>query len=388
MPILIALRLVVNTGSRMMFTFLPEFSRGTGIELDTLGRLLSLRDMTGLIAPWVGRRSDRKGTGPVILAGGILAGVGMALFALGSLGVIIGLICYGLAHLAYNIGMNAWVGHEVAYERRGQASGRIEMTWAGAALVGLPTMGVLIDRLGWRAAPMALAILALPLTAMAATRLPPPTASKTGPRVKPNMSTAAWASVAAFALLTGSAQLLVFSHGIWLEDTYRFDPSQVGFAILTVGVAELFASYGSSQLADRIGKRNSLAVGTMILTVGLGGLAAVDDPPLVIGLGLLIIAFLGFEFGVVSAIPLLAELDPSARAEVIGRAVGLSIVGRALGSVLAAEVIIRQGFRTVMVIGAIIALVTLAVTLGLMNEPDDPIEDDSAGGQPAPETEG
>ncbi len=374
MPILIILRLVVNTGSRMIFTFLPEFSRGTGIELDTLGRLLSMRDMTGLIAPYIGRRSDRRGTGPVILAGGVLAGVGMALFALGSLGVVIGMLCYGLAHLAYNIGMNAWLGHEVAYERRGKASGRIEMTWAGAALIGLPTMGLLIDRLGWRAAPLALAMLALPLTALAATRLPPPRESETGPRVKPDLSTAAWAAVIAFALLTGAAQLLVFSHGIWLEDTYRFDPAQIGFAIVTVGVAELFASYASSQLADRIGKRNSLAVGTVILTIGLGGLAAVDDPPLAIGLSLLVLAFLGFEFGVVSAIPLLAELDPNARAEVIGRAVGLSIVGRALGSVVAAEVILRQGFRTVMVIGVIVAIITLIVTTTLMDEPAENIE--------------
>ena len=352
-----------------MFTFLPEFSRGTGIELNTLARLLSIRDMTGLIAPLVGRRSDRTGTRGVMLTGGALAGIGMALFALGSLGVVIGLICYGLAHIAYNIGMNAWVGHEVAYERRGRASGRIEMTWAGAALVGLPTMGLLIDRIGWRAAPIALAMLALPLTLVAANRLPEPTAASTGPRVRPTLSTSAWAAIAAFSLLTVSAQMLVFSHGIWLEETYDFDPSQVGFAIITVGIAELIASYGSSRFADRIGKRNALVVGTLILAAGLVGLAAIDDPPLAIGLGLLVLTFLGFEFGVVSAIPLLAELDPRARAEVIGRAVGLSIVGRALGSILAAEVILRQGFRTVMVIGAFAALVTLLTTLFLVVEP-------------------
>jgi predicted MFS family arabinose efflux permease len=354
----------------MMFTFLPEFSRGTGIELNTLARLLSIRDMTGLIAPLVGRRSDRSGTRGVMLTGGALAAIGMALFALGSLGVVIGLICYGLAHISYNIGMNAWVGHEVAYERRGRASGRIEMTWAGAALVGLPTMGLLIDRIGWRAAPTALAMLALPLTVLAAKRLAPPTAASTGPRVRPTMTMSAWAAVAAFSLLTVSAQMLVFSHGIWLEDTYDFDPSQVGFAIITVGIAELFASYGSSRFADRIGKRNSLAVGTLILAVGLIGLTVMDDPPLVIGLSLLVIAFLGFEFGVVSAIPLLAELDPRARAEVIGRAVGLSIVGRALGSILAAEVILRQGFQTVMAIGAIAAVATLLMTIILVVEPD------------------
>ena len=353
----------------MMFTFLPEFSRGTGIDINTLARLLSLRDMTGLVAPLVGRRSDRFGTRPIMLAGGVLATVGMALFALGSLGVVIGLALYGLAHIAFNVGMNAWVGHEVAYERRGKASGRIEMTWAGAALVGLPTMGVLIDRLGWRAAPTLLAILTLPLTVLAAKRLPRPTIVDDGPPVRPTMSIGAWATIGAFALMTGSVQFLIFSHGIWLEDTYDFDPSQVGFAIITVGVAELFASFGSSQVADRFGKRNSVALGTAIMIVGLAGLAIIGDPPLVVGLSLLVIVFLGFEFGVVSAIPLLAELDPMARAQVIGRAVGASIVVRAAVSVLAAELIARTGFQTLMVVATIAAAFTLGIALACIDEP-------------------
>lgn len=352
-----------------MFTFLPEFSRGTGIDINTLTRLLSLRDMTGLVAPLVGRRSDRSGTRATIVTGGVLAAMGMALFALGSLGVLVGLVLYGLAHIAYNIGMNAWVGHEVAYERRGQASGRIEMTWAGAALVGLPATGLLIDRLGWRAAPTALALLAAPLTILAARRLPNPTAGQDGPAVRPTMSTAAWATVFAFSLLTGSAQFLVFSHGIWLEETYEFDPSQVGFAIVTVGIAELLASFGSSQVADRLGKRDSVAGGTSILIVGLAGLAIVDDPPLLVGLSFLVIAFLGFEFAVVSAIPLLAELDPRARAQVIGRAVGLSIIVRAAISVLGAELLIRSSFQTLMAVAVGCAIATVAVTLVMVEEP-------------------
>ncbi|MGI9599013.1 MAG: MFS transporter, partial [Acidimicrobiales bacterium] len=170
-------------------------------------------------------------------------------------------------------------------------------------------------------------------------------------------------------LLTGAAQFLVFGHGIWLEDTYDFDPSQVGFAIVAVGVAELVASFGSSRLTDRLGKRNSVALGTSILTVGLIGLAAIGDPPLWIGLGLLVLSFLGFEFAIVSAIPLVAELDPKARAEIIGRAVGLSIVARAGASLLASMLILDHGFRFVMTLAAVLAGATTALAITVVREP-------------------
>ena len=366
---MIVLRLVMNTGSRMMFTFLPEFSRGTGIDVERLGRLLSLRDLSGLTAPFVGRTSDRIGTRRVMLAGGLLGALGMLLFTLGSVGVMIGLVCFGLGRIGYHVGMNAWVGHEVAYERRGRATGQIEMTWAGAALVGLPTMGLAIDRLGWRAAPTALILATVPLTALLAKRLPEQSQWDSGTGARPSLSLSDWMALASFTLLNGSAQLLVFSHGIWLEDTYGFDAAQIGFAIVAVGVAELLASFSSSRLTDRLGKRNSVAFGALVLTIGLAGLAGLGDPPLAVGLGLLVLAFLGFEFGIVSAIPLVAELDPNARAEVIGRSVGLSIVARAAASLVASLLIIDQGFRLLMILASVLAAVTTALTIVAVREP-------------------
>lgn len=366
---MILLRLLMNTGSRMMFTFLPEFSRGTGMSVEQLGRLLSIRDLTGLTAPLVGRTSDRIGTRKIMLVGGALGAFGMFLFTLGGTGVAIGLACFGFGRIGNQVGLNAWVGHEVAYERRGRASGQIEMTWAGAALIGLPTMGLLIDRLGWRAAPAAMALATAPVTIILAKRLPKPAATETTAGSKPSLSFAAWGTLCAFTLMTVAAQFLVFSHGIWLEGTYGFDPAQVGFAIVAVGIAELIASYASSRFTDRLGKRNSVAAGSLVLTTGLLGLAVFADPPLWVGLGLLVLSFLGFEFGIVSTIPLVAELDPQARAEIIGRAVGLSIVARAATSLLAATLILDQGFRLVMTLAAIVSAITTVITITVVREP-------------------
>lgn len=378
LPIMIVLRLVVNTGSRMMFTFLPEFSRGTGMSIEQLGRLLSLRDLSGLASPAIGRASDRVGTRKVMLIGGALTVIGMFLFSLGAIGVVIGLGCYGIARSTFLVGMNAWVGHEVAYERRGRATGQIEMTWAGAALIGLPTMGLLIERFGWRTAPALLALLAAPLTIQLARRLPKPTEVEVGAGSRPTMSLSGWATIISFTLMTGSAQFLVFVHGIWLEETYDFNPSQVGFAIIAVGAAELIASFGSSRLTDRLGKKSSVAFGMAVLTGGLSGLAVLDAPPLWVGLSLLVISFLGFEFGIVSALPLIAEIDPLARAEIIGRAMGLSVVGRAVASLAASALIVGQGFRFVMVLASVLAAFTTVLTIVVVREPESAAGQSSA----------
>lgn len=375
LPALIVLRLVVNTGGRMVFTFLPEFSRGTGLTIDELGRLLTIRDLTGLAAPLFGRRSDRSGSRSIMLGGAALTAVGFGLFTLGSIGVVVGIVLWGFGRTSYHVAMNAWVGNEVAYERRGRATGQVEMTWAGSALIGIPAMGLLIERLGWRAAPLALAALTVPLTALLATRLTETTSPSTGSGAPARWSPTMVTTLATFALLSGSVQFLVFGHGVWLEETYGFDPAQVGFAIVAIGLAELASSYASSRWTDRYGKRNSFIAGTLVLTVGSIGLASVEAPPLALGLGLLVVAFLGFEFAIVSAIPMVAELDPSARAQTIGRAIGLSIVARASGSLLASWLIVERGFRSLVVIAAVLAAVTAVLSTFLMVEPDGgPVE--------------
>ena len=354
----------------MVFTFLPELSRGTGLSVDALGRLLTVRDLTGLLAPAIGRRTDRAGTRRVMVTGGALTTVGFALLVLGSTGVIVGIVIWGFGRTCYHVAMNAWVGNEVAYERRGRATGRVEMTWAGAALIGIPSMGVLIEQLGWRAAPLSLALIAVPLTALLQRRLAetdtiaPPTETSSG-----RMSTAVITTLATFALMSAAAQFLVFAHGIWLEETYDFDPSQVGFALVAIGLAELVASWASSRWTDGLGKRNSLTAGIAVHTLGLVGLVAFDAPPLFLGIGLLMVAFLGFEFAIVSAIPLVAELDPTARAQTIGRAIGLSIVARSGGNLLASWLIVDHGFRSLIVVAAILSAITTVISAVLVTEP-------------------
>ena len=54
----IVARLTINTAVRMLYPFLPAFSRGIGVPIETLIQLLSLRSALAMIAPVFGRLSQ------------------------------------------------------------------------------------------------------------------------------------------------------------------------------------------------------------------------------------------------------------------------------------------------------------------------------------------
>jgi predicted MFS family arabinose efflux permease len=373
LPWLVAFRWVSNAGVRFAYTFLPAISRGTGLSVEELGRLLALRDLTGLAAPAAGRLSDRFGTPPVMLLGGLVAVGGLVASVAGPWGLLIGFVAFGLGKIGFDIGLNAWVGHEVTYSRRGRAMGLVELAWAAAALLLLPVLGLLIDAFGWQAAPLFLAGLGLPVL-VAVGRITTTTHQRsTGPAARPALNRATLGLYTAFGALTLGSQLLIVGHGLWLEDAYGFRASQIGFAVVTVGLVELVATIGAITGTDRLGKRRAIVGGSALLGVAAAGLAITEVPPLAVGLVLLGLAFLGFEFAFVSALPLLGELDPQARATAIGIALGSSTIVRSIGSVVGSQVYVAHGFSVLMMLATVGAATTIALTMALVREPEHPI---------------
>ena len=128
---------------------------------------------------------------------------------------------------------------------------------------------------------------------------------------------------------------------------------------------------GSSRLTDRVGKRRSIIGGTILMTAMIVLLGAVDAPPLGLGLAVLVVAFLGFEYGIVSAIPLLSELDPGARAQMVGRAVLVTTLVRALITPLATLLYVEVGFSATMFTAAGCGLAALALAAFVMVDPGE-----------------
>jgi predicted MFS family arabinose efflux permease len=372
LPWLVAFRWISNAGVRFAYTFLPAIARGTGLPVEEVGRLLALRDLTGLAAPGAGRLSDRLGTTRVLVLGGLVAVGGLVASVFGPVGLLAGFVAFGLGKIAFDLALNAWVGHEVPYARRGRAMGLVELAWALAAVLLLPVIGVMIDLFGWHAAPLFLAAAGAPLLVgirrVASTTHVPPAGSP----ARPTFDRATIGLYAAFGALTLASQFLIVGHGLWLEDTYGLGAAQVGLAVVAVGAVELVATVGTIAGTDRLGKRRAVAGGSLLLGLAAAGLAVAEAPPLVVGLALLAVAFLGFEFAFVSALPLVAELDPGARATAIGIALGTSTVIRAAGSWIGASLYVAQGFTALMTTSAAAAALTIALTATVVREPGPP----------------
>jgi predicted MFS family arabinose efflux permease len=278
-------------------------------------------------------------------------------------------VILGFGRTANQVALNSWVGSVVAYERRGRATGLVELTWGGAALVGLPLVGLLIDGVAWWAPQAVLGAVLLVVGLAILRRESREERVVAAPTRKPQMTRPAVAALATNGALTAAAQFLFLTHGLWLEDVYDLDTAEVGLAVLAVGVVEVVATLGSSRFTDRVGKRRSMIGGASLMTLMIVVLGAVDSPPLGLGLAVLVVAFLGFEYGIVSAIPLLSELDPGARAQMVGRSVLVTTLVRALITPLATLLYVEVGFSSTMYTAAACGLAAVVLALFVMVEP-------------------
>jgi predicted MFS family arabinose efflux permease len=118
-----------------------------------------------------------------------------------------------------------------------------------------------------------------------------------------------------------------------------------------IGISELSAEGLVAGFVDRIGKPRAIAVGLVV-----NSLAALVLP--YIGrneagaLAGLFFFYLSFEFSIVSCIPLMTELLPSARATLMACNVAAMSLGRAIGAFVAPR-LYGMGFLPV-VLGAVV----------------------------------
>ena len=106
---------------------------------------------------------------------------------------------------------------------------------------------------------------------------------------------------------------------------------------------------------DRIGKRNSLALGVAVAGVALLVLSAVSEQ-LLPAMAVLVVVSVAIEFGIISAIPLTTELRPRARARALSLLIVASGLGRIVGDLVAPRVFTTGGMQSVTMMAAIGAL--------------------------------
>ncbi len=235
-------RLLLSTARRFAYPFAPALSRGMGIPLTAVTSLIAVNWATSFFGLFFGPLADRFGYRVMMMSGlGILV---LGMFTAGFLPfyfvVLAAVFLAGLAKTVFDPAVLAYTGERVPFRRRGLVIGLLEFSWAGSTLIGIPIIGFLIDRWGWRSP---FFFLAGPgLVCLMALRILIP---RDGKKTAPSSSASIWVAwkqitqkrvalgALSFGLLISFAiDNLFVVYGVWLEEYFGLSIIALGFVIL------------------------------------------------------------------------------------------------------------------------------------------------------------
>lgn len=331
---LTAERLVMNTAFRFVYPFLPAIARGLGVPLEAAGYLVSARWAAGLATPVIQRAAGRgEARRSLIVTGCLLFIAGCAVTALSGVyvGALVGFVLIGLAKPAYDIASQAYVADRVPYERRARYLSVFELTWALALLVGAPLAGWMISRGAWYTPFWAFAALTVVAVVLVPRFIDSDRREDGTSRQKVRFERAGVVFLVVAALFTLAAELMFVVFAAWLESAFGLTLAALGGTAMLIGLAELAGEGATLAFTDRIGKRRAVVIGLAISATGFALLVPAENS-LAIGVGLLAVALFGFEFTIVSSIPLATELQPQSRTRFLAWMVVAMSAGRGTGA--------------------------------------------------------
>jgi predicted MFS family arabinose efflux permease len=171
------------------------------------------------------------------------------------------------------------------------------------------------------------------------------------------------------AIITASNETINIVYGVWMKDSFGLQVEALGASVIVIGVSELLGEGMVAGLSDRLGKRRTLGFGLAFYALAcliLPLLGGTLEGALV---GLFIF-FLGFEFTLVSAIPLMTELVPGARATLLSANLTVFSLGKALGALIG-PALFAYGLHVNSMVAAGLNLVGLVVLVLFVRESND-----------------
>lgn len=350
---------------RMVYPFLAVFGRGLGVDLQTLSIALTTRSAVGVLSPFLASVADTRGRRAGMLLGVFLfiLGTGIVVIWPTYTSFFLALVMTLLAKQIFDPSLQAYLGDQVPYERRGRVIGLTELGWSLSFFLGVPLMGFLIARQGW-VAPFPLlsflGVLSLVGVYYLLPKQPKPNGNR--PSMWRNFQTVLTYKPAIIALMMGffmfsANEVFNLIFGVWLEDAFALQITALGLTAAVIGIAELGGDSLSAGFTDRLGKIQSIGLGVFLNIIA--GLAlpflARSMPGAILGLFLF---YITFEFSVVSSIPLMTEIFPAARATLLSINFATASLGRALGAFLAVP-IYAWGIKGNMLVAAVLNLLVL-----------------------------
>jgi predicted MFS family arabinose efflux permease len=349
--IFMLLRTIFNTAHRMVYPFLSVFARGLGVDISVMSLLMTGRSLVGAASPLFAPLADRRGRkfgmtlGIVIFTAGMLV---VAVFpSLWTLAIALAFSMIG--KFIFDPSMQAYFGDRVPYAQRGTALAVTEVAWSMAFIAGVPLVGLLINRAGWSAPFPVLAVLGVVMLFVIWRMIPredphhqPAANAWDGYRaIFSSMPTMAGLSIALWASAGNELVNVIF--GVWLEDSFGLKIAALAGASAVIGISELSGEGLVAFTTDRLGKPLALTIGLISNAVAAALLPFIGQTQTGALIGLFFF-YITFEYIMVSHIPLVTELMPSARATILSLNVTGHSIGRAMGAFLAALLYQQFGF--------------------------------------------
>ena len=361
-------RLTGNACYRYTYPFVALIASGLDVSLGRMGVALAFAELAGLLSPLTGRFADHLGHRGAMSGGLATVALGATLAASAQhvVWLALALVVLSQSKVLFDLGLTSWIADQVPYERRSRIVGLTETSWAGGLLIGVSTMGLITAATSWRVGYLTGATAALVMATVVYRRVTPLPARHERPERAATGKIPRWgiAAVLSVTCLMGASQALFVTFGSWLEDTFGL--GAVGLAAVTValGLGELLASLTSARNTDRWGKELSTAGGAALM-MPTGLVLAVWHDQMAVGIVLLVIAILGFEFAIVSSLAIGSRLVPGSPARGVGAMIAAGTSGRAIVSVPATALYERSGFGWPAAMSALLACGTITGMLTL-----------------------
>jgi predicted MFS family arabinose efflux permease len=342
--VLAACKLLINTGRRFIYPFAPVLSRSLEVPLTAITTIIAAGQLTSLLGMFAGPLADRLGCRMMMRTGLAMLAVGMLVCGLVPLywPIFLGLIIASLGKSIFDPAMQAYIGNNVPFERRGRIIGIVETAWAGSTLIGIPAMALIIDSMGLPSSFFLLALLGGAGWLMMG-RLIPADSGASSPqsgnirllatlkelaRVRPALG------MLCFGFMISVANDAIFVvYGAWFEQDFLVSVITLGFSTVAIGSAELVGEGLTSLFSDRLGLKKALLLG-LVASICSYLLLPVIGQNLASAMVGLFLLFLSFEFTMVTSFSLCTELMPGSRATMMAGYYATSGIGRMLGVLL------------------------------------------------------
>ncbi|HEY4333383.1 MAG TPA: MFS transporter [Ilumatobacteraceae bacterium] len=353
-----------NSAVRYSAPFIAAVASGLHVSLTTVGTALGIAELVGLTAPLIVRGAVRFTRRTAMSLGliGIAIGAGVSATSRNIVMFAVGLSIMNLTKIVFDTGIIGWLTDRIDYARLGRVIGLTETAWALALLSGVVLMGLATGIWSWRwgyvLALIFVVVLSVVLRQTLPTETSPPPPVRVERHARPQLG-AGWFVIVGTVALTAAAQAMFVTFGKWLQTEFDVTDTQLTIVIFGLGAAELLAASSTVRFLDRWGKQASVMYGAALI-VPAGLALAVLHHHLAIGLILLGVFIVGFEFSILATLSLANNLVPDQPSVGLGFMVGAGTLGRAIMASPATAAFSHNGMWAPSVLGASCAAVTIA----------------------------